>query len=110
VTEDDVDFARSECFLVDMLGQPIREISITDQEDFNQKTQEAQDGNLPGSEPFCLIAIGKVQLLSGHVPQADIFGMSQLDTRIYVSAALRDALLDAEVSGLDFKQNTRLFF
>ncbi len=109
VTLDDIDFSRSECFLVDMISQPIEELKVIDKADFLEKSKEANDGNLPNSERFCRIAIGKVQLLPGKAPKSDIFGMSRWDLRIYVSAALRDAILEANISGLAFKQNTRLF-
>ena len=110
VTIDDVDFARSECFLVDMLSDPLGEINIANKTDYVKKVEQANEGTLPGSEPFCRIALGKLQLLSGHEPKADIFGVSQLDTRVYVSNSLRDAILEAEISGCDFSKNTRLLF
>ncbi|TWT89263.1 hypothetical protein [Stieleria varia] len=109
VTLDDVDFPRTECFLVDMLSDPLGEIAVVDKADYLAKVQQANEGSLPDSEPFSRIAMGKVQLLPGHAPSADIFGMSQLDTKTYVSTPLRDALLKAGVSGLQFASNTRLF-
>jgi len=109
VTWDDIDFSRSECFLVDMISTPIREISVADKADFLEKSRDAKDGKLPGSERFCRIAIGKLQFLPERTPKHDIFAMRQMDTRIYVSTSLRDAILDEKISGLKFKQNTRLF-
>ena len=109
ITSNDIDFARSECFLVDMISQPIGEIAVANNNDYLDKREKARAGSLPDSEPFCRIAIGKVQLLPGHKPQADIFGISDIDTRIYASTALRDALLEAEITGLEFGENSRLF-
>ena len=110
LTLDDIDFSRSECHLVDMISQPIRELEVIDKEDFWAKQKLAQDGALPDSEQFSKIAIGKIQLQAGHAPKVDLFGLSQIGTTKYASTALRDALVDARVTGLEFKQNTRLFF
>lgn len=110
ISVDDIDFSRSECFLVDMISQPIGKISITDKEDFLKKSDEANEGTLPDSEEFSHIAIGKVQLLPGKTPSASIFGMGQyLGSKVYVSTPLRDALIDAGITGLKFKENSRLF-
>ncbi len=109
-TLEDVDLSRSECHLVDMIGQPIREIEIADAEDFKRKDKLARRGVLPDSERFSRIEFGKIQLLSGHAPTADLFGMHCIDTRVYASTALRDALQEAGITGLEFKRNTRLFF
>ena len=110
VTIDDVDFARSQCFLVDMISEPLGKIKIADKADYAKKVEQANEGTLPKSEPFCRITFGKIQLRSGHEPKADIFGMSQLGSRIYVSNALRDAILEAEISGCEFSKNTELIF
>lgn len=110
LTLDDIDFSRSECYLVDMISQPIKEIEVSDRADYLKKDNLAKEGALPDSEQFSRIDLGKMQLLPSHKPKADLFGMGRyLGTKSYISKTFQAALVESNISGLEFEPNTRIF-
>ena len=104
-----MDIDQCEFYLADMLGSPQRLVEVTSIEDFQQKREQALEGELEGSKRFYGLRYKKLTLRAGQAPQPAVFGVARLGTTMYISKELYTALRQAGVTGLEFKRNKRLF-
>lgn len=109
VTHADIDFERSAFYIADMIGSPQRLVDIASAEDFDRKRKMISAGELDGCRRFSRLEFKSYSLRPGRTPQAAVFGLGTFGTQLYVHRDLYDALRAAEVTGLDFKRNNRLF-
>lgn len=109
VTLDDLDFSRSEFYVADMLGSPKYVTKVASVEDFQTKRKQAFEGSFEGNGKFSKIACKKLQLKTQHVPKAAVFGIATLGTDMYIHRDLYQALRDANITGLEFKRNNKIF-
>lgn len=106
---EDMDIDQCEFYLADMLGSPRRLVEVTSIEDFQQKREQALNGELEGSKRFYGLRYKKLTFRAGQTPAPAIFGVARLGTTMYILNELYSALKDAKVTGLEFKRNKRLF-
>lgn len=109
LTHDDIDFTRSEFYIADMIGDPQRLIEIVSAEDFDQKRKQVNQGELEGCKRFSALKFKSMHLKPGHAPQTSVFGLGAFGGEMYVRRELYDALRRADVTGLEFKRNNRIF-
>ena len=102
---DDVDFAESEFKLVDMLSDPIAPIKITSATDYEAKVVLARKGELPNAEAFSRIIFTRFAVRRAALPDADLFGAGRFLRGLFVTDALKDALGESGVSGIDLTPN-----
>lgn len=109
VTHDDVDFARSEFYIADMIGSPLRLIDIASADDYDQTRKQINRGEMEGVKRFSGLRFKSMHLKPNHTLQAAIFGLGTFGTQMLITRALYDALREAEVTGLEFKRNNKIF-
>jgi hypothetical protein len=110
ITHDDVDFRRSEFYIADMLGDPQRLIEIVSADDFDQKRKQINRGELEGCKRFSALRFKSMRLKPQRAPQAAFFGLGPFSsTEVYVRRELYEALRHAEVTGLEFKRNNKIY-
>ena len=109
VSPNTIDFARSEFYVTDILGMPIAPIAIDSFDDWIAKFEKVNAGEWEGAEEFSGLEYKKLYFRDGEAPQVDLFQFERISVRVYVSKRLRDAILKAEITGLEIKENRRLF-
>lgn len=107
ITHADIDFSRSEFYIADMLGDPQGLIEVVSAEDFDLKRKQVNQGEWEGCRRFSSLKFKRMYL--NHAPQAAVFGLGTFGGEMYVRRELYEALRQAEVSGLEFKRNNRIF-
>lgn len=109
VEPTEIDFERSEFYLADMLGIPTGPVAIGSFDDWCEKTRRAREGELDGCEEFSEIDYKRLYFRPGHSPAVDYFRLARLGITIYISARLKEAILNSGITGLEIKPNRRLF-
>jgi hypothetical protein len=105
-----IDFARSEFYVTDMVSIPQGPVTITSAEDLADKRKLAQEGQLNGYEKFSRIDYKRLVLLQDHLPTADLFRLERgLGIRVYISTRLKEAIEKSGITGLEIRENKRLF-
>jgi hypothetical protein len=104
-----IDFGRSEFYITDMVSQPMGPVTVTSLEDLTEKKELARKGTLEGSEKFSRIDYKRLTFAPGQKPSVDIFKLSGLGARVFISARLRDAIVNSGITGLEIRPNKRLF-
>jgi hypothetical protein len=104
-----IDFARSEFYLADMVGHPQAPVAITSFEDWSEKLDLANKGQLAGCERFSRLDFKKLVLHRNHLPTVDLFKLGRLGIRVYISARLKDAIVSSDITGLEIRPNKSLF-
>ncbi len=104
-----VDFEGSEFYLADILDIPTGPVTVHSFEDWCEKTRRAREGQLDGCEEFSQIDYKRLYFRPGHSPSVDYFRLARLGITIYISARLREAILNSGITGLEVKPNRRLF-
>lgn len=92
-----------------MIGSPLRLIEIASADDYNQKRTQVSQGEMEGVKRFSGLRFKSMHLKPNHTPQAAIFGLGTFGTQMYITRELYDALREAEVTGLEFKRNNKIF-
>jgi len=103
------DFGRSEFYLADMVGIPRAPVAITSFEDWSEKLNLANEGQLDGCERFSRLDFKKLVFHRNHLPTVDLFKLGRLGIRVYISARLKDAIVDSGITGLEIRPNRKLF-
>ena len=109
ITHDDIDFTSSEFYIADMIGSPQRLIEIVSADDFDRKRKQINQGELEGCKRFSGLKFKSMHLKPNRAPQAAVFGLGTFSSDRYVRRELYEALRDAEVTGLEFKRNNKIF-
>ena len=104
-----IDFGRSEFYLADMLGLPKGPLAINSFEDWLEKQRRASAGELDGCEEFSGIAYKKLFFRQGHAPSVDYFALERLGIKVYISARLKEAIVNSGITGLEIRPDKRLF-
>jgi hypothetical protein len=104
-----IDFERSEFYLADMLNQPIRAVVVNSFEEREEKRRMANEGKLDGCKRFSRIEYKRLYFMPGHRPAVDLFSLARLSIRVYISARLRNAIVESGITGLEIRPNKRLF-
>lgn len=109
VDPESLDFERSEFYVTDILGMPKGPIDVGSFEEFLDLQAKASAGELDGVEEFSSLDYKELHFKAGCTPSVDIFDLSRLGIRVYISNRLRTAILESGISGLEIKPNQRLF-
>jgi hypothetical protein len=104
-----IDFAQSEFYLADMLGDPLGPVEITSAKDWSKQLKLAMDGKLNDCEEFSTIEFKKLIILRDQLPNVDLFKLGGLGIGVYISAELKEAIEKSGITGLDIRPNKRLF-
>ncbi len=104
-----IDFERSEFYIEDILGIPKRPIDINSFDDWLEMQANANEGELDGIEQFSSVDYKKLFFRQDQVPSVDLFTFSRLGIRVYISTRLKDAIENSGITGLEIKQNKRVF-
>ena len=104
-----IDFERSQFYLADMLGLPKGPVAVNSFEEWLEKQRQAREGELDGCEEFSKIQYKKLFFRSGHTPSVELFRLARLGISVYISARLKDAIVNSGITGLEIKPNKRLF-
>jgi len=110
ITEEEIDFRRTKASLVDMVGEPLSTIKIADGADYLKKSKLARAGELPKSERFSRIDLGDIVLKDSANIDSDIFTLGQFGSQIFVRNYLAEALIDAEISGIQICDPDKIKF
>lgn len=109
VDPSDIDYGRSEFYVTDILGLPLGPVSVESFEDWQRKLQQAQSGELDGCEEFSSLSYKRLYFLPGKQPAAECFKLGRLGTAIYISTHLKELIVQSGITGLEIKENRRLF-
>jgi hypothetical protein len=104
-----IDFERSEFYIEDILGIPKAPIDVNSFDDWLEMLAKANAGDLDGIEEFSSLAYKKLFFRHGHTPSVDLFTFARLGVGVYISARLKDAIVNSGITGLEIKQNKRVF-
>ncbi len=104
-----IDFETSEFYIAEMLSMPGPSVSIRSFEDWSEKIGQAREGKLNGCEQFSRIEFKQLFFKRGCSPNVDIFSLGRLSARVYITTKLRDAIVESGITGLEIKENKRLF-
>ena len=108
VEPDAIDFRSSEFYITNMLGVPGPAVSVDSFEERSAKLELALAGKLDGCGRFSRIEHKTLFFKPGRRPTVDLFSLSRLGIRVYITAALRGAILEPGITGLEIKENRRL--
>ena len=104
-----IDFERSEFYIADMVSIPKGPVAVNSFGDWQKKQESARKGKLDGCEKFSEIKYKKLFFRRGHMPSVDLFKLARLGIDVYISARLKDAILNSGITRLEIKPNKRLF-
>lgn len=102
---DSLDFRKSIFTVVDITSEPLFQIEIADQEDFERNVVLARKGELEGAKRFSRIQIDRFVVRKDSLPSSDMFGAGRCLLELFVSGKLRDRLITEGVSGVEFRDN-----
>lgn len=104
------DFERSTFYVTDMLGGPLGDIDINSFEQWKAQLDLATEGKLVGGKKFSGIRAKELFFKRGEMPGADLFTIERIGAATtYITKRLRDALVAAGITGLDIRENKRLY-
>ena len=104
-----IDFARSEFYVTDMVSIPQGPVTITSAEDLADKRKLAREGQLNGYEKFSRIDYKRLVLLRDHLPTADLFRLERAGNQGVYFRRLKEAIEKSGITGLEIRENKRLF-
>ena len=104
-----IDFERAEFYVANTIGIPLRPVAINSFEEWEEVVHKAMEGELDGCKRFSMIYYKKLFFRRGHQPTVDLFEFARLGTTIYISARLRESIMNSGITGLEIKPNKRLF-
>ncbi len=109
LTQTAIDFAQSEFYVADILGDPMDPVEITSAKDWSKKLKLAEEGKLNDCEEFSTIEFKKLVILRDQLPKVDLFKLDRLGIGVYISARLKEAIEKSGITGLGIRPNKRLF-
>jgi hypothetical protein len=104
-----IDFERCEFYVTDMVSHPLGPVAVASFEDLLKKREQARKGELVGGEKFSRVEYKTLYFRPGQRPTVDLFRLSQLGIRVYITTRLRNAITESGITGSEILPNKRLF-
>jgi len=102
------DFSNSIFSITDAMGRPQTFVQIDSEDAYWRLATLAQDGTVPGCEVFSNVSLSKLKLRKNSTDGISIFGLGRFSRQMYMQRGLSEALKNASITGLEFKENSNL--
>ncbi len=102
-----IDFINSDFYITEMLGAPIMDIELKNQQEFMTIRKKVSNGEMDGIEEFSSLDLKKV-VFKRNTKTPDFFTLSGCGTTMFITQRLYDKINEAGLKGFELTSTRRI--